>query len=49
MQIQAGRTTEDPRLTDLDLAAALSTVRVTIVDPDERPMAGVTVWVKNEA
>ncbi len=45
VQVREGETTEDLRLQDLDLRAVLQKIRVTVVDPDDQPMPGVTVWV----
>lgn len=43
--VRAGETTADPRLQELDLRGLLQEVRVTVVDPEGRPMPGVTVRV----
>ncbi len=45
VQVREGETTEDPRLQDLDLRAVMHKIRVTVVDPDDQPVPGVTVWV----
>lgn len=45
VQVRAGETTQDPRLQDLDLDAWLDRIRITVVDPEDRPMPGVTVHV----